>query len=583
MSERSVLVVTSAGAPSGAVVPVLAALEAAGLRVRAIDVGGAGGGGGGMADRVRRALLGENAERRLRRELEASPPDAAVVFDPHAALALTVARDQVQNPAPVIAVVGELEPAPAWALTDADRFVAVDELAAVALADAGVEGDRILVVGAIGERAFADAATHERTALRTRFKLAGKVVLVEVAGLGPETAGQLAMQLSLLDGSEQITFLFDAATDADSAAVIRRQVPALGLRGKLFGQTADAALLWRAADVVIARPRPEVVARVMLAGAKLVAIIDDSITGAARASAALELRKRALPATAMLLLASRARRRVRRADAEPDARRRRQPRRYRRGRRRRAPGGDRRAPRDRDGRARDRVRAASAAASAAAASIAAAGDLEDLGGGGGVPDLDAVPDAAELARLRTEVKARVAELTKAMMTARTAATDFDAQAKSPGKSGDDAAALSRKADGERARMHSLLGELATLERELAELDAQIKVAEAAGAASAASRRSGSGSTGSSSRSARSDDDLFDSGPSAPPPSIDDALDALKRKAGTTAAPRPPSPGAPKSSTADRSGRTAAPKKGGNVDDELAALKKKMATAPPKKK
>ena len=88
-----------------------------------------------------------------------------MVFDPHAALALTVARDQVQNPAPVIAVVAELDPATAWAQTDADRFLAIDELAAVALADAGVEGERILVVGAIGERAFADAAREDRAAL----------------------------------------------------------------------------------------------------------------------------------------------------------------------------------------------------------------------------------------------------------------------------------------------------------------------------------------------------------------------------------------------------------------------------------
>src|SRR5919107_5786455 len=145
--EPQVLIVTSAGAPSSAVVPVLAAIEAAGMRVRAIDLGGAGGGGAGVADRVRRALLGEGAERRLKKELEVSPPDAAVVFDPYAALALTVARDQVPNPAPVIAVVAELEPDGAWAQTDADRFVVIDELAAVALADAGVEGDRILVVG----------------------------------------------------------------------------------------------------------------------------------------------------------------------------------------------------------------------------------------------------------------------------------------------------------------------------------------------------------------------------------------------------------------------------------------------------
>nr|MBA3503885.1 hypothetical protein [Deltaproteobacteria bacterium] len=304
VSEAVVLVVTSEGAPSSAVVPVLAAIEAAGMRVRAIDLGGVGGGGGGVADRVRRALLGEGAERRLRRELEISPPDAAVVFDPHSALALTVARDQAQNPAPVIAVVDDLEPGAAWAQTDADRFVAIDEIAAVALADAGVEGERIIVVGAIGERAFAEGGTHDRTSLRTRFKLAGKVALVEVAGLGGEATGQLALQLSLLDSGDSITFLFDAAGDADAAAVLRRQVPALGLRGKLFGATADAPLLWRAADVIIARPRPEVVSRVQLVGGKLVALIDDSIAGAAKAAAALESRKRSIAAKGLLLLSS---------------------------------------------------------------------------------------------------------------------------------------------------------------------------------------------------------------------------------------------------------------------------------------
>src|SRR3954447_10015577 len=378
--EPQVLIVTSAGAPSAAVVPVLAALEAAGVRVRAIDVGAAGAGGAGVADRVLRALLGEGAERRLRKELELSPPDAAIVFDPHAALALTVARDQVQHPAPVIAVVGEREPAGAWAQTDADRFVAVDELAAVALADAGVEGERILVVGAIGERAFAEAAREDRTALRTRFKLSGKVALVEVAGLGPELTGQLALQLSLLDGGDAITWLFDAAGDVDVAAVLRRQVPTLGLRAKLFGATADAALLWRAADVIVARPRSEVVSRVLLLGGKLVALVDDNIAGSARSAAALEARKRAVAAKGLLLLSSALDSAFGGAPASPAS-----------------DGGDNIADivalvaGDRRGviderrlaaqaATRDRVRAASAAASAAAQAAAMPGDLEDLGG-----------------------------------------------------------------------------------------------------------------------------------------------------------------------------------------------------------
>ncbi len=575
MSEVTILLVTSSGAPSSAVVPVLAAIEAAGMRVRAIDVGNAGGGGGGVADRVRRALLGETAERRLKRELELSPPDAAVVFDPYAAIALTVARDQVPAiaalAAPVIGVVGELEPAEAWGKTDCDRFVAVDDIAAVALADAGVEGERILVVGAIGERIFAEAGLHDRATLRTRFKLSGKVALVEVAGLGAEQCSSLALQLSLLDGHDTIQYLFDAGTDVEVAAVLRRQVPALGLRAKLFGATADAALLWRAADVVVARPRPEVIARVLLIGGKLVALIDDSVVGAARLAGALEARKRAISAKGLLLLSSA-------LDSAftgswhsptPD------------GAEQTADivaavSGDKRGVIDerraaQNAATRDRVRATSAAVSAAAATTAMPGELEDLGGEapGPAPDLD----AAEIARLRAEVQQRKAEMTKSMMASRDAATKLSDQAKGATARGaiDEAAQLDRRADGERAKMHALLGELASLETELAELERVARHVESAPRPPPRSERS----------SARSEAGSEPPPPRrAPAPSIDDALDDLKRRVGS---PGGVSAGPPKQAAPKSSGTTGKTRASASVDDDLAALKKKMASAPAKKK
>jgi hypothetical protein len=557
------------------VVPVLAAIEAAGMRVRAIDVGAIGNAGTGVADRMRRALLGENAERKLRRELEISPPDAAVVFDPHSALALTVARDHVQNPAPVIAVVGDLDPVPAWSQTDADRFLAIDELAAVALADNGVEGDRILVVGAIGERAFAEAGAQDRASLRTRFKLQGRVALVEVAGLGAELTGQLSMQLSLLDSGSAVTFLFDAAGDADAAAVLRRQVPALGLRAKLFGATADAAVLWRAADVIVARPRPEVASRVMLVGGRLVALIDDSIANGPRVAAALEARKRAISAKGLLMLSSA-------LDSAFSG----------------APpsgtddgadqiadivaviAGDKRAVIDERRNAaqaatRDRVHKAAAAAHAAAAQTAMPGELEDLGGGGGgfaeaVSDL---PDKAELERLRSEVAQRMAELTKAMTSARDAANDAAEKAKGAAARGaaDEQRQLERKADTERARMHALLAELATLEAELKDLEATLKnLGDVPPRASTttSSRPSGTGAPPRASAPPRS--------------SIDDELEKLKRAGGAV-----PKASAPKGNTGRSSssgGGSGGGAKSTNVDDELAALKKKMQSPPgPKKK
>nr|HEX4317281.1 hypothetical protein [Kofleriaceae bacterium] len=586
-----VLVVTSAGSAPAAVVPVLAAIEAVGMRVRAIDVGGVGGGGGGMADRVRRALLGEGAERRLRKELELSPPDAAVVFDPHAALALTVVRDQAMNPAPVIGVVAELEPAAAWAQTDCDRFVAIDDIAAVALADAGVEGERVIVVGAIGERAFAEAGAHDRAALRARFKLAAKSALVEVAGMGAEATGQLALQLSLLDGSDSVSYLFDAGSDVEAAAVLRRQVPSLGLKAKLFGATsADAPLLWRAADVIVARPRADVVARAMLVGGKLIALVDDSLAGAATAAAAVEGRRRGLAAKGLLLLSSAldaAFKAGALAGATPTGD----------GAEHVADivavvAGDKRAIIDERRLAahaatRDRVRAASAAASVVAATAAMPGELEDLGGGGGGAAAAAddaagsMPDAQELARLRTEVKQRVVELTRAMNAARDASAKLGDDAKAATAAGklDDAAALDKRADAERARMHALLGELASLESELAELERVSKVA--ADAPKVPPRAT-----------VRGDDlsDLDDLGPppprAAPRVSVDDALAELKRRAGGGGGPPPAAASASKPSGAPPSSGAkpaSSSKRTTNVEDELAALKRKMAAAPPKPK
>jgi hypothetical protein len=538
-----VLVVTSSGAPASATVPVLAAIEAAGMRLRAIDVGGAGGGGESITDRVKRALLGESAERRLRKELETSPPDVAVAFDPHATLALTVARDQVTSPAPVVAVIADLDPVSEWRQTDADRFLCVDEPAAVALAELGIEADRVLVVGPIGERAYADAGMQERGALRSRFQLAGTPVVIEAAGLGAEAVGQIVMQLSLVAGAERMHFLFDAAGDADVAAVLRRQVPALGLRAKLFGATSDAPLLWRAADLVVGRPRPQVISRALLVGARLVAIVDDAVPGGGRVVAALEARRRAIAARNLLLVSGAIEAALGGAAPPPSL-----------------DGadniadvvwavaGDKRGVIDeRHAAARaatsERVRAARAGAEAAARVTAMPGELEDLGGDG-VPlsaAASGAPDAGELDRLRTEVRGRIAELTRSMMASR---ADADRHA----KEGDTA-----RADAARARMHALLGELAKLESELKDLD-RVK---------AAPRPSAPPSAGVANDAPP---------PPRPPrsPSVDDALADLKRRsaAGGGAAPPPK----PSSSASSSSRQTSA------VDSELAALKQKMAQA-----
>jgi len=205
------------------------------------------------------------------------------------------------------------------------------------------------------------------------------------------------------------------------------------------------------------------------------------------------------------------------------------------------------------------VKAPSVAAQAAAASTAMPGDLEDLSGGTSIPVEVPLPDKAELERLRAEVARRVADMSKSMAAARDAAAELADKAKGATArgAGDEAAQLERKADAERARMHSMLAELATLESELKELERALdKIGDlpppqpgATSGGPSAPRRP------------------------APAPSIDDQLEQLKRAGG--AAPRGP---AQKPSSTTR-----AKPADGTVDDELAALKKKMAQSPPKKK
>ena len=530
------------------------------MRVRALDIGGAGGGGSGVTDRVRRAILGEGAERKLRRELEHSPPDAAVVFDPHAALAVTVARDHVSRPAPVVAIVGELEPEVTWGQTAADRFLAIDDLAAVALAQTGVEAERILVVGAFGERAFAEAGELDRSALRTRFRFGAhsKLALVEVAGLGAETTGQLALQLSLTDAAESITFLFDAGNDADAASVLRRQVPGLGLTAKLFGATADAPLLWRVADVLVTYPSAQAISRAQLVGGKLVAVQGE---GAALPVAALQRRGRATAANSLAMLSSAIDTAFRAhdpgvvgdgADCAADIVA--------------AVAADKRAILDehRDAlhaRTRAKVKVASDLAQAAASVAAMPGELEDLSNAAAGKAAGYVADKVELERLRVEVARRTADMTKTMVEARAEASELGDKAKAAMARGDTDAAgqFERLADAERARMHATLAELATLESELKALEtAQAKLADMpAGTATphdSSRARPGPGPRRSASGAGES---------------IDDQLERLKR---TTTKPS-------KSTTT----RSANHPEVDDLDHELAALKRKMGQTPSRKK
>ncbi len=577
-SGPNVLVVTSSGAPPAVVTPVLAALDAHGLTVRALDVGRVGSRASGAAWRVLRAIVGELAERRLLRELGQNPPDVAIAFDPGSAAALAAAREQAEAPAPVVAVVPELAPnGEEWVAAGADRSLTIDDHAAGALADGGVEGERVLPVGPFCPLPYAQAGRESRAALRARFKLpAGDaVVLVEVAGLGYETTSQLALQLSLT--GQKAAYLFAAGDDADAAVALRRQVPTLGLRAKLFGNTTDAPLFWRAADVVVARPRASTVAKAMAVGARLVAFSPDDAIGKSVVEG-LEARRIGVGAQGALFVSSALEAVL--AVGAPAAT---------------GVGEDgagntadvvwvvASARREIIGEARAaerahtsaRVQAASRAAAAATRTTAAAGDLEDLGGPGGLDDLDddddvgaastarapRTPDPAEIERLRRDLDVRTARAQRTIADATQSAARWQKKADEARGLGSESAgrAAARNADLERARMHSSLAELA-------ELNAEREALERAARDIPKRRpppRPPSGQGAPRPRAAPSS-----GGGSS---SIDDMLHDLKRGQGSEGSAKPGSGGS------GSGGSGSGARSGGNVDDELEALKRKMSS------
>lgn len=266
--KSRILIVDSAAAPR-AIVDAAADALAADADVRRVDVGKIGQ-TGGVAQRALEFLLGESEARRLGRELTAFAPDVAIAFEPGAAAALADARDAVgtSHAAVVVAVVPELQPGRAWAV-DADRLVAVDDEAAVALVELGLDGARIAVVGALVDAARVTAARDPKSTARAKLADPGVVVLVDGLTLGAELTEKVVPQLALLEG---VVALFDAGDDASLAAILRRKVPGLGLKAKLFGATPSAPGLWRAADLVITRAKPTAIARTIAAGAALIAI-----------------------------------------------------------------------------------------------------------------------------------------------------------------------------------------------------------------------------------------------------------------------------------------------------------------------
>jgi hypothetical protein len=276
-------VVVAAGAEARAeLVPAIeAALLSLDLSVKVVQLRG-----GGVLDRALGALAGEIGARRLERELVGPPlADVALALDLPAARALARERER-GVPVPVVALCEELAPRPDWPV-QIDRYVCIDDEAAVALAERGrgaIDPARVTAQGAAVGRAWIEAAERERSTWRAELKLPadGPVVLIDCAPLGLERLGQLLMQLALLDAP--VPLVFDAVGDDDVASHLRRQVPRLGLGGKLVTDPARVPGAWRAADAIVTGGQPTACVRALAVGAGLV-LLDPEGDAAANARA----------------------------------------------------------------------------------------------------------------------------------------------------------------------------------------------------------------------------------------------------------------------------------------------------------
>jgi UDP-N-acetylglucosamine:LPS N-acetylglucosamine transferase len=264
-----VLIAASAAAPAEVVRPVTAALQAVDADVSTVDLGRIGDTSSRLG-RVVKAFIGEAEATRLVRELTARRPDVALAFDPGAAAALVLARDRRVSETAVVAVVPGFAVDKTWAVA-ADRFAAIDDEVAVALADLGVDGARVITVGPIVARAIHDAAGLRRADVRAEYKMPDlPVVLVDAREMPDDMLQSVALQLSLT--AEPIYIMFDAAGSASAAGWLRRNVPTLGIKGKLFGDTPNAAKLWRSADVVVGRPSARAMLQARALGAAFVGV-----------------------------------------------------------------------------------------------------------------------------------------------------------------------------------------------------------------------------------------------------------------------------------------------------------------------
>lgn len=239
---------------------LLGALRAVGAA--SVDVLGVSGVLGFTA----RGLIGQGAEKvartlRLSRRgepdtsafdaLERGRPDIVIVDHPGILRTLDIIRDTSRVEAIHVALISGVAGPEQWVGARADAYVCGDRTVLERVARPGLSDIASQLAGPPVPPGFEKPLEREKAREELGLPTAGRVCLVDFAGLTPADIGQLMGQLSLVDG---ITWLFHYGSDRLTADALREAAALHGVRASMFGHVDDLESFAAAADCVFVGP-----------------------------------------------------------------------------------------------------------------------------------------------------------------------------------------------------------------------------------------------------------------------------------------------------------------------------------------
>lgn len=220
----------------------------------------------GVLSYTARGLIGQGAEkvaRTLRLSRRGEPdtnafdaisrgrPDLVVVDHPSILRTLDVIRDTSRVDTVHVALLSGVVGPDVWLGARADAYISGDPILLERIKRPGLGAAAAQLAGPPVPAGFEKPL--DRTAARAEFEMAEdeRVVLVDTAGLSPESIETVMTQLSLASG---LTLLFHYGSDHVAADTLRRSAAAHGVKAAMFGHVDDLEVYAAVADCVFAGP-----------------------------------------------------------------------------------------------------------------------------------------------------------------------------------------------------------------------------------------------------------------------------------------------------------------------------------------